>query len=259
MLTLRRGLVPACFTFSVLLSALPLHAGTPDAPAVSATGAQTIVLQHVVPGDMLKLMHWDVPSKLPTGVTQIVCVPVQNALLVTATPPGFAQVRKIVKLADIEPRQVQIKFAVVSMSETELKALENKAGLVLPAAPDLKQGFTLYASGYKAARFMAMLTLMNKQAVTEEPDITTSNSVEASVTLSTAGLPAVSQQIRVTPHINPDNSLTLDLHAAFSEVAGKHAVTTLCTVNRGDTLLLVMPPAFAGDKNLLLFVTPTVK
>ncbi len=258
-LTVQRAFVPTCLMLGGLLSGRPILAETPAKPTAQASTAQTLVLQHVVPGDIVKMMHWELASHLPIGVTQIVSVPVQNALLVTATPSGLAQVRQIVKVLDVEPRQVQIKFAVASMSETGLKALENKLSLALPAPSDLKQDFVQYASGDKAERFMAMLALTNKQAVTEEPDITTSNNVGSSVSMSSAELLAVSQQISVTPRINPDNSVTLDLHAAFSEGTEKHTVSTLRTVKNGDMLLLVMPPASAGDNDLLLFVTPIIK
>ncbi len=257
MLTLQRGLVPACLTLSVLFSALPSPADAPAAPSATVSGAQMITLQHVVPGDLVKSLHWDLPSRLPVGVSRIVSAPAQNALFVTATPAGLAKVREIVRIVDVEPRQTQIKFAVASVSETDLKASKLKLDSAPLIASDLKQGFVRYASGYQAARLQQMLAL--RGAVTEEPDVATFNNVEAMLTLSTAGLPVSSQQIRVTPRINSDDSITLDLHAAFSDGASKQAVNTLRTVKHGETLLLVMPPAFAGQQNLLLFVTPSLK
>ena len=257
MLHLRRGLVPACLTLGVLLSALPALADTLAKPVVQASTPQTIVLQHIVPADVVKMMHWELASKLPAGVTQIVSVPLQNALLVTATPAGLAKVREIVKIVDITPRQVQIKFATALVSTADLKSLEVNSDMVPLTASDLKQGFVQYTSGSGAAQFLQ--TLDRKRAVTEGPDITTTNNVEASMTFSAAGLPANAQQIRVTPRVNSDNSVTLDLHATFSESAEKHEVSTLRTVKSGEMLLFVMPPASIGDKNLLLFVTPTVK
>ena len=258
MLTLRRGLVPACLTLGVLLSALPPLAAPPAAaPPVSVSAPQMIRLQNVVPGDIVKMMHWELASNLPVGVTQIVSVPLQNALLVTGTPAGLAQVRKIVNLADIEPRPVQIKVATASVSEADLKSLEVNYHLVPLPASDLKQGFIQYASGYKAARFLQMLAL--QQSVSEGPILTASSDVEGSLALSTTGLPATFQRVRVTPHINFDSSVTLALYVAFSEGAGKREGTTLRTVKNGEILLLVMPPASVGDKNLLLFVTPTIK
>ena len=257
MLNLKRGFVPACLTLSALLAALPASADTPAAPSVQASAPQMIRLQHVVPGDIVKMMHWDMSSKLPAGVTQIVSVPLQNALLVTGSPSGIAQAREIARLLDIVPRPVQIKFALASLSETELKASGLDFNFVPLTASDLHQGFVRYTGGPLAVRLLQ--TLVNKQAVTEGPEMTTANNVETLTTLSVPSLPAFSQQIRVTPRINADDSVTLDLHAAFSESPGKREVSTLRTIKSGETLLLIMPPASASDQNLLLFVTPTLK
>ena len=257
MLNLKRGFVPAYFTLGVLLCALPASADTPAAPSASAAGAQTIVLQHVVPSDIVKMMHWDVASKLPAGVTQIASVPTQNALLVTASSAGLAQVREIAQLLDIVPRPVQIKFALASLSETELKASGLDFNFVPLTASDLHQGFVRYTGGPLAVRLLQ--TLVNKQAITEAPGITTNNNVTASVASSVISLPLFSQQITVTPRINADDSLTLNLHAAFSEGSGKREVSTLRTIKSGETLLLIMPPTSKSDQNLLLFVTPTLK
>lgn len=255
MLILRRGLVPVCLTLGALMSAMPLRADTPAAPVIQASSPQIIVLQNVVPSDIVKLMHWDLPSRLPAGVTQIVSVPLQNALLVTATPAGLAQVRQSVKSADVEPRQVQIKVVCANLSEADLKASGLELDLAPLPAPDLKQGFIRSTAGPLAARFLQTLT--SKKAVTIEPIITSSNNVGASLRLSATDLPSVSQQISVTPRINSDNSIILALSAAFSEGATKQAVSTLRTLKSGETLIL--PPASAGEKNLLLFVTSTLK
>ena len=61
-LTVRRAFVPLCLTLGVLLSARPALADTPTKPTVQASTAQTIVLQHVVPDDIVKMMHWEQPS-----------------------------------------------------------------------------------------------------------------------------------------------------------------------------------------------------
>lgn len=257
LLNSRRGLVPACLTLGALLAAVPTLADTPAAPSVSASMPQLIVLQHLVPGDMVKTQHWDKPAGLPGGVTQIVSVPLRNALLVTGTPAGLSTVQAIVKILDIEPRRVQIKFALASASETDLEASGVTFDLVPLSNSGLKQGFLQYASGPAVARYLQ--TLQSQQAVTEEPDMMGANNVEASVALSVTE-PAVSQKIRVTPRVNADDSVTLDLHAAFSDGAGKREVNTLRTVPSGGTFVIALPPtASSNDGYLLLFVTPTIK
>lgn len=257
MLTLRRGLVPACLTLGALLSAVPTLADTPAAPSLAASGVQTIALQHIIPGDIVKIMRWDVPASLPGGVTQIVAAPLQNALLVTGSPAGLATVRQMVKLLDIEQRQVEIKFVYANLSEADLEASRLEPDLSPLSAPDMKQGFIKGTSGPTAARFLQTLT--NKKAVTAAPIITTTENVKAILALSATGLPAASQQISVIPRVNSDSSITLALSAEFSEGVAKQAVNMLRTMKSGVTLVLVVPPASVGGKNLLLFVTPTVK
>lgn len=240
MLTRRHGLVPACFTIGLLAFTLPLLADTPAAPFVSATGAQIIVLQNVVPGGVMRIAHWDSPPQLPVGVSQIVSVPVQNALLVTATPAGLAKVREIVKLVDIAPRQVQIKFALAYVSDADIKA----ASLI----PDQD------ATGLPATKLLQVLT--KQKAIVASTTLTTANYVYASLSFSYG--PATPLTFGVTPRVNSDNSLTLALDAAVPGVSVKHEAHT---IQNGDTLAIVKPPASSGaaEKSMVLFVTATVK
>jgi len=223
------------------LSALPALADTPAAPVTSTVqAAQKIVLQHVVPSDVIKTLHWDQPANLPAGVTQVLPVPLQTALLVTATPAGLAQVREIVKLLDIAPRQVQIKFTLAQATDADLKA----SGI----------GFDQYAIGLPAVRFLQLLT--KQGSVTLAGIITTTNNVSASSNTSFG--PAASDNFAVTPRVNNDNSLTLALHPIFTEGAVTHELSVTRTIPSGGTMLFVMSPPSPDGKSLLLFVAPTL-
>lgn len=234
--------VPACLALGALC-ALPALADMPAVPAASAVqaAAQKIVLQHVVPSDVIKTLHWDQPANLPAGVTQVLSVPLQAALLVTATPAGLAQVREIVKLLDIAPRQVQVKFLLASASEAALKAA---------------LGADQSATGLPAARLLQTLT--EKKAVSASTTLTTANSVNASMSLF-YGL-KTPMTFAVTPHVNGDHSVTLVLDAALPEGTGKREVHTLRTVQSGGTLAIVMPSAIpsTSEQIVLLFVLPIV-
>ena len=251
MLTLRRGFVPACLTFGVLLSILPTLADTPVTPVVQVSTVQTLVLQHVVSSDIVKMLHWEKPSELPIGVSQIVAVPVQNALLVTGTPDGLARVRQVVKIFDVEPRQVQIAFALAHASEADLKASGLAFDLV-PLLPPSTQMYRVFTSGPAAVRFLRTLTTQG--AVTLTQILTTTNNILASISTD-------SVELAVTPRINSDNSVTLALTPAFTVGTVKHPFSTLRTIKNSDTLLIVLPYAEpqTGAGNSLLFVTPTIK
>ncbi len=241
MLTLPRGFVPACLTLGALLSAVPMLADTPAAPPLAASGAQTIALQHIIPGDIVKIMRWDVPSSLPAGVTQIASVPLQNALLVTGSPAGLATVRQMVKLLDIEPRPVQIKFAIARASEADREASTLK--------------LDLYATGAPAVQLLD--TLAKQGEVTQQFVITTASGVEAAVH-SQSG-PTDVHMVAVTPRINAGNFVTLTLHVADTVGAVTHEISLSRTLKSGDTLVYVLPPAVPGGESFLCFATPTVK
>ncbi len=277
MLLLSRHLafLPACLTLGSLLCSLPTLADTPAAPAAAPT-AQTILLQHTVPGDILKALHWDqsaqrFDSTAPVrveGVTQISAQPATNSLSVVATPSGLARVQQLVKILDIAQRQVQIKFALAHVTDAGLKVsgLAFDSGpvpnlLILPI-PDTK-----YAAGSGVATFLQ--TLAKQGAVTQAPTVTTMNNVDASLTLTTVdaslSLPTSSRlqvvssaTFAATPRVNSDDSVTLALHPVFQDGAAKREIKTLRTVKSGDTLVMVMPPDTAGGKHFLMFVTPTI-
>lgn len=262
----RCAFLPACLTLGTLLCALPTLADAPIPPSVPAVQAQTLNLQNVVPSDLLKSLHWDqnaqkFDSAAPVrveGVTRISALPATNSLSVVATPDGFTKLRTLVRLLDVEPRQVQIKIVRANATDADLKA----SGLVFESAPlpsllDMPMSDTKYAAGNGAASFLQTLT--KQGAVTEYTTIITSNNVSTSATI-TNPIAQVSSTLAVTPRINSDDSVTLDLHPVFQEGTVRREIKTLRTVKGGDMMVIVMPPnpRVVGSKSLLLFVTPTI-
>lgn len=262
-LSCRRCFVLTCLTLGALC-ALPVLADTPAAsaaPTVQAA-AQRIVLQNVLASDVHKQMHWDQPVNLPAGVRQIVTLPMQNALLVTATPAGLAQVREIVKALDIEPRQVEVRVALAHAPEASLSA----SGIDFNVAPQTAPATTgaapvpvlvlyRYAAGSAAARFLQKLTEQGE--VTQVSALTTANNASASMSFSAEPQAAESQAFTVVPRINGDNSVTLALGAKILDSTAKYEVHARRTVPSGETMLVVTPPATPDEKSLLLLVTPT--
>jgi RNA polymerase sigma factor (sigma-70 family) len=248
-----------------------IHLGTPMQPADFAyappVGAilptQTIVLQHVVPLDIVKSQNWDQAASLPAGVTKVEAVSDQNALLVTATPEGFAKVQEIIKSLDVEPRQVQIQAAYADVTEADLGASGVNFSLVPLDKPQAGSTPVLvrYASGSPAVGLLQTLT--KQQAVKLAPDITTTNTVTANIHITTklSSGQTASTEFSVTPRINSDNSVTLALRLTLSDGTVKREISTLRTVANGDTIVIVKPPDVSqpNGKNLLLFVTPTFK
>lgn len=261
--TRRMSAVMACLAAGMQLGALPILADP------SAGAAQTLALQHTVPGDILKFLHWDQPANWPPGVTRITAKPETNSLTVTATPAGFANVKEVVRLLDIAPRQVKIRFVLARATPADLQASGLHGFTLIPAtvgtpgsaAPTSYLGM---ASGATATHLLTILT--QRRAILQAPTITTTNNVDASISISGASSGAGGEtfQFAAAPRVNSNHTVTLRLHPSLSRrVGGTTLVTqemrTLRTVPTGETIVLMnVFSQAAGDKNLLLFVTPTV-
>ncbi len=256
-----------------------------------------------------------------------------NSLLVRATPEGFNELRRLVKILDIAPRQVQVKVEFVTASVTDVDNLGVNFDLV--PYPGLEFGttqgnstlvtgvqptFLQYATGNIVAQLYQTLT-RTRGKVVQAPLITTTNNVQATIqistqipfftssTVSTGGLnnnTFNNQQanflqlqtfLTITPRINSDDSVTMNLAPQITDTTGQAAVggipptitqnvTTLRTVRSGDTMVLGglvrkqetassqrIPilsdiPILGGlfrtrnkqvnDQELLIFVTPTI-
>lgn len=273
----RLAFLPACLTLGTLLCALPTLAASPAAPAAGvAVKTQTLLLQHVVPGDLLKTLHWDQAAGLPEGVTQISALPATNSLSVVATPSGFAKVRQLVKILDVAQRQVQIKFALANATAADLKASGIRFDVIpYPGLLSLPEANLGYASGIPAV-VQFLQTLRTQGTVLQSPTVITTNNVDAALSVSGQPVPALpaveSFTFAATPRVNSDDTVTLALHPqAVLRVAGKTSpdgtpatalqdLRTLRTVRSGDTLVItnLFPGAAGAGSQLLLFVTPTI-
>jgi len=272
-------------------------------------------------------------AQLPDGVTKIFALQSNNSLLVYGTVEGYNQVKQVVKILDIKPRQVQIKVEFVTASVADVDNLGINFDLVPFPGIELasKQGdstivsnvaptFLQYATGNVVAQLFQTLT-RSRGKVVQAPLITTTNNVTASIEVNTQ-IPfftttvvntggnnngtATGQQanflqlqtgLTVTPRINSDDSVTLNLAPQITDTTGQspvggipptitQRVTTLRTVRSGDTMVLgglvrkqetsstqripiladlpILGNLFrtrskqTNDQELLIFVTPTI-
>ncbi len=272
-------------------------------------------------------------DQLPEGVDKIYALQSNNSLLVHATPEGFNEVRRLVKILDIAPRQVQIKVEFVTASVTDVDNLGVNFDLV--PYPGLEFGstqgnstlvsgvqptFLQYATGNIVAQLYQTLT-RTRGKVVQAPLITTTNNTPGTIrvqteipffttsTVSTGGLNnntfnnqqanflPLTTGLTITPRINNDDSVTMNLNPRIQDTTGQASVngipptitqevTTLRTVRSGDTMvlgglvrkqetsssqripILADLPFFGGlfrtrnkqvnDQELLIFVTPTI-
>ncbi len=271
-------------------------------------------------------------SALPEGVDRIFALQGDNSLFIEATPDGFNRVRDIVKNLDIAPRQVQIKVEFVTASVTDVDAfginfslvpfpgieLNNNQGAQANQS-SIPQTYVQVASGNIVAELFSSL-VRGRGKVVQAPLITTTNNVTAQISVTTQ-IPFITTTnvvggngnvtsntaqnflniqtgLAVSPRINSDDTVTLNLSPQISDTSGQPALTggppptitqsltTLRTVHNGETMVLgglvrksesssqSRIPFFSdlpiigslfrnrvnnvSDSELLIFVTPTI-
>ncbi len=254
------------------LAAAFLSAGPTTAQSVPAA-PQTIVLQHTVPGELVKSLHWDDAKELPAGVTQITAVPASNALSIVATPDGFAQVQEIVALADVAPRQVKVDYALIGLADADVNASGIPFDLIpVPGIAGRQPGEMKYAAGTKVTAFLR--TLQARKLCPAASTVTTTSNVDTSLRLSAfpASLPNLEAlNFAFTPRVGDDGVDTLALRPlATWRLPGKRdtdgtpatrteGLTSERSVRDGETLVFInlFPGAASAGKQLALFVTPT--
>lgn len=138
----RRGL-SALFLATVCLGS-PAGADpavTPTAPA-SGLAWHKLPVQNASPSEVIRIMHWGglapaspfaggeklidsppAPVTLPEGVKRIFALESIGALLVEATPEGFARVQDIVNHLNVAPRRFQFKVQFVRARRADVNAL----------------------------------------------------------------------------------------------------------------------------------------
>lgn len=271
-------------------------------------------------------------NALPDGVDRIFALQGDNSLFIEATPDGFNRVRDIVKNLDIAPRQVQIKVEFVTAAIADVDAFGINFSLVpFPGIEvsnnqgsqanvnSVPQTFVSVASGNIVAQLFSSL-VRTRGKVVQAPLITTTNNVTAQITITTQipfitttnvvggngnvtsntaqNFLNISTGLAVSPRINSDDTVTLNLSPQISDTSGQPALTggppptitqsltTLRTVHNGETMVLgglvrksesysqSRIPFFAdlpiigslfrnrvnniSDSELLIFVTPTI-
>ncbi|MBU0484142.1 MAG: type II secretion system secretin GspD [Proteobacteria bacterium] len=282
------GLLNAIFTKSKEAAAKPEPAG-PDVPTKKKTEtsplfgakepAQPIKITRAVP-------EADFGSGALRGEIKITQDPIRNALVIEATPADYRVVEKVLHRLDILPRQVLISVTIaevklddsldlgVEWSWTHDKSAEINHPSFLTALVNDTVGLA-YNIG-ETAKWNAALSAMareNKVNIVSSPSVLASDNKAAVINISTE-LPVASAQIQydsdntsktqtdiqyrntgvilnVTPHINENGLVTMELKQELSEAADavniggvgypaffKRSVDTTLTVNSGQTIVI---------------------
>jgi general secretion pathway protein D len=217
------------------------------------------------------------------GEVRITADEVRNSLIIEAAPADYRIIRNLLEEIDILPRQVLIEVTIAEVTldkSTELgvewsylKGEQNLSTSLLNAT--LGSSGLQYTIG-KAERWTAAMSALaskNKVNILSSPSIVASNSEEAKIDISSE-IPVASSQyeytsgdnpvvstnieyrdtgvlLTVTPHINKNGIVTMEISQEVSEQASsvqvgnlnypsffKRSADTILTVKSGQTIVI---------------------
>jgi len=185
-------------------------------------------------------------SLLPEGIDYVLTYDLDNSLLVRGDDEGIEELKNIISILDIAPKQIMIEARFVSIATSELESLGINWSLERMNSTFATQfapaGNVLigYANGDLMANLRAQLTKTHGKLV-NAPIISTMNNMPASIGFQTTvpylssttvfnqtGTPTsasatyflpVTSQLYVLPRINnADNSITVQLMPTISDI-----------------------------------------
>jgi len=262
-------LLCAAASFAQAPAAPPKGAVVPLAHPPAATVAaplagyqwRTLVLQHAVPSDILRMEHWGAsaahPAALPAGVRRVFALQSNNSLLLEATEEGYATVAKLIKALDVAPKQVEFSTLLVAVPAT-------RVGLDVPDA-DAARFLEEVSRGEASAIPTPTVTIAHGGSGTiyfsyprppagpsVRPPAARLQLVQAGLTPEQTG-PATRGEFRLTPRINTDGTITLDV--AFGDLPAPAPRT----LRAGELTVYELTGAQAGSgERLFFFLRPTI-
>jgi Type II secretory pathway, component PulD len=186
-------------------------------------------------------------SLRPDGVEQIISSDADNSLIVVGDAQGIEELRNLVRLLDVAPKQVQIRAEFVSVSVNDadqfgvdwrIQPAGNLDVFIPPQGGTTPTVTMAYSSGNAVANMRASLIRQTSNLL-QAPIITTTNNRQAFINVSNitttfqtiqtvTNVGIVSQTVPVpvqavnglvvTPHINGDNSISLALSPQLQSV-----------------------------------------
>ncbi|HVK04281.1 MAG TPA: hypothetical protein VM490_12450 [Armatimonadaceae bacterium] len=184
-------------------------------------------------------------SLRPDGVEQIISNDADNSLLVVGDAQGIEELRNLIRLLDVAPKQVQIRaeFVSVSVNDADQFGIDwrivpaGNLDVFIPPQGGATPTITMaYSSGNAVANMRASL-LRNTSNLLQAPIITTTNNRQAFInvqdvtttfvtvqTVTNVGIVSNTQPVlipannflSVTPHINGDNSISMLLQPTLT-------------------------------------------
>ncbi len=195
-----------------------------------------------------------------------------NSLIINDTEPVIDKIAEMVKTLDVKTHQVDINAKLVEIDVEATRELGINWGLLnlqsasLGGAASVDVGerlvssdgtikFGMVRSWGEITGLIEMLEKSNKANIISNPRITTMDNREASIIVGKeiplivadeAGNPITELTkigiiLRVTPHVNSDRTITLDLHPEVSELQSEATAQggVIISMNEADTRVVV--------------------
>lgn len=179
-------------------------------------------------------------SLVPEGIEALIGFDLDNTLIVRGDDESIAELKRIIALFDIAPRQLMIKSEFVEVSQNDLRQFgidwQLARGNLVAGAPGFAAGqvFVNYASGNIAAQLRASLT-QGKGRLVSSPMVTTLNNVPVQL--------YIGRQIPVfiTSPVAAGNG-TVVLQTTLQIVSAYSGMVVLARINGDDTISLTINP-----------------
>jgi type II secretory pathway component GspD/PulD (secretin) len=177
---------------------------------------------------------------VPDGITGVLGFPTDNSLLVQGSADGITQLKQIIRLLDIAPRQISIKIEQIAVQSTFFKTFGldffvNQNNLTVNSNLGQSTGGTINVSflGDQWRAQLAAAVTSGKASVIDSLNVTTMNNVPANITSS---------------------STTTIFIPVINQVQGAGLVTQFQPVQLQAPTILLATPRLNGDGTITMFI-----
>ena len=184
-------------------------------------------------------------SLVPENIESMLAYDIDNTIIVrTSDEDALRELKEIIRLLDIAPKQLMIKAEFVEVSQDDVRQFgidwQLARGNLVAGNPGFAAGqvFMNYATGNVAAQLRATLT-EGKGRLVSSPMVTTLNNLPVSL--------AIGREIPVfyTSPTAGGNGVVI-LQTQLSTVAAQSGMDVLARINGDDTITLTISP-FVSD------------
>ena len=216
----------------ILATGTTSAANIPAVPAFAQAGpvapddivTKKLSLKYRLPSEAVRLIKENVvpvgveqpTPKLPEGITELVPDDTDNTVAVRGTPTAVRELEAMIRLLDVKPRHVKVEMRLI-----EIRLADDGT---------------------------------RKETLLQSPIISTTNNTEAMISFRTSGEIRSGTKILLTPHLNGDDSITLQLSLALDSSSKKSVATsqfnTVTRLIKQGEWKTIRTLSLSGDKSV---------